>query len=192
LPLGFSPPVAPLDESPGYPGFCIFRPCRRWIFESPRISHPSALLAMKLRVAPNLPLPVAPADEPPGCPGDCIFRLCRRRIFELPRISRPSALPALKPRVAPQLRPPAAPPGVAASCPARRTFRLCLEFEFSGLPEFSLPRRRLMEHPSYPESRTLRLCRPCVFGLPRILHLRPGSMMTPGSPRTLHPQRSCG
>jgi hypothetical protein len=47
-------PVAPVDESPGCPGFCIFRLCRQRIFELPRISRPSALLALMLRVAPRL------------------------------------------------------------------------------------------------------------------------------------------
>jgi hypothetical protein len=37
---------------PSCPGFHIFRPCRRWIFELPRISHPSALRGAP---APGLP-----------------------------------------------------------------------------------------------------------------------------------------
>jgi hypothetical protein len=45
-----NPRVSPLlrsscrasDASPGRPGCCIFRPCRRWILELPRVSHPSA------------------------------------------------------------------------------------------------------------------------------------------------------
>jgi hypothetical protein len=90
---------------PGRPGFFIFRPCRRWIFGLPRISHPSALRGASAWGCPrSLALPVAPADESPGCPGFSIFRLCRRRIFELPRISRPSAPLALMLRVAPRLR----------------------------------------------------------------------------------------
>jgi len=44
----------------------------------------------------------------------------------------------------------------------------------SSLPEFPLPWLRVMGLPSFLSFRTLRLCRPCVFGLPRILHLRLG------------------
>jgi hypothetical protein len=87
---------------PGCPGFRIFRPCRRWIFESPRISHPSALRgALAWGYPRSSALPVAPADEVPVRTGSCIFRLCRRRIFEFPRISRSSAPLTLMPRVAP-------------------------------------------------------------------------------------------
>jgi hypothetical protein len=52
LPHSLAVPVTPTDESPSCPGVCIFRPCRRWIFESPRISHPSAHPAPKLRASP--------------------------------------------------------------------------------------------------------------------------------------------
>ena len=130
---------------PSCPGFCIFRPCRRWIFESPRISHPSAHPAPKLTGFPaalllRLRLPmsprVAPVSASSGCAGDgssscpasrvlrCLWRWC----FGFPL----------------SIALPAAPPGGFASCPALRTFRLCLGFEFPGCPESSLPRRRLM------------------------------------------------
>ena len=42
-----------LMPSPGCPGSCIFRLCRRPIFELPRISCPSAPLALLLWVAPR-------------------------------------------------------------------------------------------------------------------------------------------
>jgi hypothetical protein len=130
---------------PGCPGFCIFRPCRRSIFESPRISHPSAHPALEPGVSPEaslfrlcLPMSprVAPVPASSGFAGDgsssCLeFHVLRcrwRRCFGLPLgIARP-----------------AAPPGVAASFLAFCTFRLCRGFEFSGFPESSLPRRRLV------------------------------------------------
>jgi hypothetical protein len=147
LPSAQALPVAPADEVPGCPGSCIFRRCRRWIFESPRISHPSAPPAFKLRVAPRLKLfqlrlpmrfqvALVPAssgfagDESSSCPESRILRRSRR--FKL--------------RVAPRLSSPVAPPGVVASCPAPCTFRLCLGFESSGCPVSSLPWRRLMVH----------------------------------------------
>jgi hypothetical protein len=145
---------------------------------------------MDLRVAPNLASfsassalalghpaarsPVAPADDSPGCPGFFIFRLCRRCSFESPRISHPSALPGLELWVSPQLC--SSESASQCGCKFPRTLHLpALPWlEFSGLPEYSLPWLRLMEHPSCLGSRTLRLCRPCVFGSPRILHLRLG------------------
>ena len=54
LPRSFAPPIAPVDESPGCPGFCIFRLCRRRTLELPRVSRPSAPLALVLRVSPRL------------------------------------------------------------------------------------------------------------------------------------------
>jgi hypothetical protein len=131
---------------PGCPGFCIFRPCRRWIFELPRISHPSAHPALKLKVALEalhfrLCLPI----HSPGCPGSCIFRLCRRRIFELPRISRPSVRLALLLWVAPRHR--------TSSCASRCGCRLPRHFHlpaspwglsFQVAPNPRCPRRRLM------------------------------------------------
>jgi len=87
---------------PGCPGFCIFRPCRRWIFESPRISHPSTHPAHKPWVAPKLRFRLCLPMHSPSRPGSCIFRLCRRRIFELPRVSRPSAPLMLMLWVSPQ------------------------------------------------------------------------------------------
>jgi hypothetical protein len=102
LPHSFAPPVVPVDESLGCPGFCIFRPCRRWSFRLPRFSHPSAHPAPKLASFPaalllRLRLPIHSAS----CLASCIFRLCRRRIPELPRVSRPSAPLVLMPWVAP-------------------------------------------------------------------------------------------
>jgi hypothetical protein len=88
LPHSFAPPVVPIDESPGCPGFCIFRPCRRWIFELPRISHPSAHPAHKLASCPAaLLLRVRQPMQSPGSP----------RFLHLP------AVPATDQRVAPRL-----------------------------------------------------------------------------------------
>jgi len=88
----------------GRPGSCTFRPCRRWIFGSPRTPHPSAHPKLELRVAPQLRSSGAPADDSPGCPGFFIFRLCRRWSYESPRFSHPSAPLGLKLQVSLQLR----------------------------------------------------------------------------------------
>jgi hypothetical protein len=145
LPHSFAFPVVPVDESPSCPGFYIFRPCRRWIFELPRISHPSAHPALKLRAAPEL----------------CTSGYTCRSVPELPRFLHLPAVPATKIRVTPNLTSfgalgagtsgfPSAPlfqlrlPVLVASCPASSTFRLCLGLKFSGYPESSFPRRRLM------------------------------------------------
>jgi hypothetical protein len=164
-----------LPMSPrGRPGSCIFRPCRRWSLESPRISHPSAHPARQRWVTPQLAFQlrllvihrVAPASSPSGFAGEWSL--------ESPRISHSSALPGLELWVTPQL----CSSGSASQCGCELPRTLHLPalpwLEFSGLPEFSLPWLRLMEHPSCLGCRTLRLCRPCVFGLPRILHLRLG------------------
>jgi hypothetical protein len=77
----FTPSVTPPDASPRVaPGFCIFRPCRRWIFELPRISHPSAHPALMPGVSPaasrfRLRLPIHSSGSPQipassGCAGD--------------------------------------------------------------------------------------------------------------------------
>jgi len=137
-------PVAPLDESPSCPGFCIFRPCRRWIFELPRISHPSTHPALRLRVAPQLNFwlrllmspRVTPVPASSGCAGDgsssCPESRVLRRLWCW-RFGFPlsTALPV-------------APPSAIASCPAYCTFRLCLGFKLSGCPESFFPWRRLM------------------------------------------------
>jgi len=112
-------------ECLSYPRYCTFRLCRRWIFESPRMSHPSAVLAVKLRVAPSLRSSNSACDEGSGCPESCIFRLpavilrvapnlrssgyADGRFSELPRIAHPSAVPTVNLRVTPNLQPPAVP-----------------------------------------------------------------------------------
>jgi hypothetical protein len=103
---------------------------------------------------------------PPGCPGFRIFRLCRRPIRELPRSSYPSAPLALLPWVAPRLR--------ASSCASRWVCRLpriphlpALPWVRSfGLPLCFVPLAPADGFPSCLGSRTLRLCRPCVFRFP--------------------------
>jgi hypothetical protein len=71
-------PVQPCNEAPSFLETCIFRLCRRWIFEFPRISHPSAVPVVNLRVAPNLRSSSGADDESSGYPESCIFRLYRR------------------------------------------------------------------------------------------------------------------
>jgi len=128
-------------ECLSYPRYCTFRLCRRWIFELPRISHPSAVPTVEVRVAPSLRSSNSACDEDSGCPESCIFRLpavilrvapdsrssgyADGRSSEFPRIAHPSAVPKVNFRVTPNLL-------------------------------------------------LLRRCRPCVFGLPRLLLRRPG------------------
>jgi len=110
----------------------------------------------------------------PSCPGSCIFRLCRRRIFELPRVSRPSAPLMLMPWVSPQ--------HCSFSCASQWVCELprvphlpALPWDRdSGLPRILFPLAPADGFPSCLGSRILRLCRTCVPGLPRNLHLRLG------------------
>jgi hypothetical protein len=102
-PCGLALPVAPPNASAGCPASCIFRLCRRSIFESPRISIPSAHPALQLKVAPQSAFPVAPADAFPRSPRFLHLPALPASIFRLPRISIPLAPPVLKLQVAPQL-----------------------------------------------------------------------------------------
>jgi len=93
-------------ESPGRPAASLLWRASRWISGLPRISHPPALPAMRLRVAPNSASSGVPAMNPqvapvvsssraapgesPGCPGFPLPLRRRRRISRFPRISRPS------------------------------------------------------------------------------------------------------
>ncbi len=67
---------------PGCPSDCIFRLCRRRLFELPRICRPSTLPVLELWVAPRLRFPVAPPGVVSGRPALCTFRLCLG--FEFP------------------------------------------------------------------------------------------------------------
>ena len=152
---------------PGRPGFCIFRPCRRWIFESPRISHPSAHPPRQLRVAPQSRLfgcacryilRVTPVSASSGCAGDGASSFPASRVlrrFWRCCLGSPlgSALPA-------------APPGVVASCPALPHLPALPWVQVSGLPRILSPLAPADGSPSCLGSRTLRLCRPCVFRFP--------------------------
>jgi len=89
----------------GFPGLCIFRPCRRSIVElAPTLVSFSASVASAASFPTaslfQLRLPI----QVPSCPGSCIFRLYRQRTFELPRISRSSAPPVLELSVSLELR----------------------------------------------------------------------------------------
>ena len=103
------------DESPGCPAACIFRLCRRWISELPRVSHPSALPVVKSRVAPFVRSSGIASDEVAGYPDSCISGTgwCSPgspRTWHLP------VVPAVKLRVAPNLR--------SSGPPTDRIFRL--------------------------------------------------------------------
>ena len=93
-------PIQPCDQAPSLLETCLFRHCRRRIFELPRFSRPSALLALMLRVAPRLrassyaswcgggfprafTFRLCLGFESPGCPE---FSLLRRRLM-VPRVA---------------------------------------------------------------------------------------------------------
>ena len=150
----------------------------------PRLLHLPALPAMDLRVAPNLASfsasgastlgfpavfasPVAPADAFPGlprflhlpalpatdlssCPASRVLRRIWRWCFGLPL---GFALPV-------------APPGMVAGCPALLHLPALPWVRVSGLPRILSPSAPADGSPSCLGSRTLRLCRPCVFRLP--------------------------
>jgi len=173
LPRSSFPRLRLLRRPPGFPGFRVFRPCRRWSFEPPRLSHPSAPLARGLQVSP-LPRPsVAPADTFCGSP----------RFLHLPALS------------ATEIR-------VASSRVLRCSWRWCFGLPLGSALQLPLPvRLRVAPHlspsgfasgfflrvspqlpplapadgsPSCLGSRTFRLCRSCVSSAHWILHLRLG------------------
>ena len=122
----------------------------------PRISHPLALPAVKLRVAPEPAPPITPSDEVPGCPVPCIFRPCRRWTFESPRISH-----LRRCRLANS-------PGRPVSSAPRYRRR-----PVSGLPRILYPPAPAGLSPSRLGLRTIRLCQRRISGSPRIF-LSPG------------------
>jgi hypothetical protein len=119
LPRKLALSMPSLDEAPGCPGSCTFRLYRRWSFELPRLSHPSALpggvnlrvapqpysasLASRwgLRVAPHPHLPALPRDRVCGLPRILSPLAPADAITRLPRFSPPPAVPLLRLRVAP-------------------------------------------------------------------------------------------
>jgi hypothetical protein len=109
LPRSFALLVAPADESPGHPGFCIFRLCRQRIFESPRISRPSSLLVTALWASPRY--------RSASCASRCGC--------ELPRILHLPALPWVQAFRFPRILSPSAPADGLPSCPGSRILRLC-------------------------------------------------------------------
>lgn len=131
----------------GFPGLCIFRPCRRSIVELPRLSYPSAPPSRQPRVSP-LPrssscacryrFRVSPAPASSGFAGNGSSSypesLVLRRLRGLS-----SRFPLNSAR-------PAAPPDDVAGFPTNLIFRLGLGFESPGFPGFSLPWRRLMDY----------------------------------------------
>jgi len=109
LPRSFAFLVAPVDESPGCPGSCIFRLCRRPKFELPRISRPSALL-----IAGTLGFPSAPSTS---CASWCGC--------EFPRALHLPALPWVQVFESPRILFPSAPIDGFPSCLGSRILRLC-------------------------------------------------------------------
>jgi len=130
--------VAPSMCPPGCPSGCIFRLFRRWSFESPRFSHPSAV----------------PCSGAPGCPGSSLYQ-CR---LPIQASGRPAScifrLPAMDHRVSPKSHPfsgtaacapgcPFAPARIASQCPPRvapvPASSGCALSDFCGLPRFFIP-----------------------------------------------------
>lgn len=131
----------------GFPGVCIFRPCRRSIVELPRLSYPSAPLLRQLQVSPpprtsscacRYRFQVAPAPASSGFAGNGSSSYPESLVLRHPRCLS-SRLP-LNSALA------VAPPDDAVGSPTSLIFRLGLRFESSGFPGFSLPRRRLMDY----------------------------------------------
>jgi len=173
LPLSPALPVAPPDVAAGHPAPCIFRLCRRWIFELPRISHPSALLAIESPGRPDFSLfQLRFPMSPPGRPGFFIFRPCRRWIFGLPRISHPSARRGASAWGCPRsLALPFAPADEFPGCPGFSIFRLCRRRIFE-LPRISRPSALLaLILRVAPRLRTSRCASQCGCRFPRTPHL---------------------
>jgi len=138
-------------DSASCPASSVLWLCRRWIFELPRISHPSALpVSVIARVAPFSSHSPRRFDQGLRLPFVLDLRLCRRWIFESPRTSHPSAVPIDRLTGRPELRS----LGIASD-------PLCELPRITNLPA---PAGGL---PSRPGSCTLRLCQRRVFGSPR-------------------------
>jgi len=148
-------------------GFCIFRPCRRWIFELPRISDPSAPLSRQLRVSPQPRLSscacrrisrVAPVPASSGFAGDGLSsylasRVLRRLCCLSFGFPLHSALPV-------------APPGMVAGFPALPFLPALPRVRVHESPRFLLPLAPADGSPSCPGSRTFRLAVPASSGFP--------------------------
>ena len=193
----------PFSASGGFqvPGFprTLFRPLRLSMHPlgSPPVYAPSGLAGDRTSSRPEVRILSATDASATSMPRNCALPsdACRC-IRRLSRSLHLPAVPATDLRVTPNLSPfgasvacvpgcprtpsvPAAPPDEATGRPARFIFRLGLGVRVSGLPRLLAPLAPADGSPSFPGSRTFRLCRPCVFGFPRILHLRLGQMMTP-------------
>jgi len=125
----------------GCPAPCIFRPCRQWIVELPRRSHPSAVLALETRVAPYIRCTSAASQHSFESPRRNVFRLLpvmrssvrtEFRIFRR-RWSRFSGSPRV---FAFQLPPLDESPGRPVDC----IFRLLPRLNLRVAPQFRLPR----------------------------------------------------
>jgi hypothetical protein len=157
LPRLSASPAPPPDEASGRPESCILRPDRRWSFELPRLSHPSAAPGARFRVAPaphlsssayRLRLRVAPSPQPSGLP--------TVRVFRLPRILSPSGLAFDSTSGSPRL------PRLLA----------CLGIRLWVAPNPSPLALPADGSPGCPEFLTLRRCRLRILGSPRLLRLR--------------------
>ena len=119
-------------HSSGHPESCIFRLFRQWVFEFPRIPHPSAPPPPNLQVSPSIQLQASPCGESSGFPSSSPSG-CRRWLFEFPRVPHPSVSPSSNLQVAPALR-----------------LKLRLSMDSPGLPGssiFRLRRRWFFEFP---------------------------------------------
>jgi len=176
----------------GCPAPCILRLCRRWIFELPRISHPSALLAIESPGRPDFSLfQLRFPMSPPGHPGFFIFRPCRRWIFGSPRISHPSALRGASAWGCPRsLALPVAPADESPGRPGFSIFRLCrrLIFELPRISNPSAPLALMLR--VAPRLRTSSCASWCGCGFPR--HSAPSGFASGLSSRVAPIPRSLG
>jgi len=140
----------------------------------PEKSHPSAQLQLKPWVTPQLALQlrlpmihrVAPVWSSSGFAGDGVSSCPGSRILWHLRGMR-RGFPRSVAR-------PAAPPSVGCEFPHTLHLPALPRSKDFGSPRIPDPLAPAGGSPSFLGSRTLRLCRPCVFEFPRILHLRLG------------------
>jgi len=136
----------------GFPLGPHLRLHRRWIFESPRISHPSAVPTDQLTGLPQVfSLSVSPTIHSPSCPASWIFRY---RLMD-PRVASVRAPSGCAFRESP-------------GCPASPLPATSID-QFPGCPKSRVSQRcRLTNPPGCPGVSALRRYRFCFLGLPRL------------------------
>jgi len=164
--LSMSRQVAPASASSGLAGdgsssrleFRILQRIQRLSSELPRSFAP---LVAPVDESPGCPVPASSGcagDRHSSCPESRVLQRfwCWRFGFPL-GTALPSALP-----------------GVGCEFPRTLHLPALPRVKVFRLPRILFPLAPTDGSPSCLGSRILRLCRPCVFGLPRVLHLRLG------------------